>query len=100
MDLTVYYEKIRDTKDNIFEDFPVVVSLPTSDGGKSGVCSEVSRAVAAKMLVDGLARPASREEELLFRETQASAKKAADDLAAAARVTFTVMSQPAPAEKA
>jgi hypothetical protein len=55
MDLRIYYQKIRDVEATITEEFPVVVSKETPDGGKKGVRTQVPRKIAAKMIVEGLA---------------------------------------------
>src|ERR1035438_2217662 len=99
MDLTIYYQKVREEQAKISEEHVIVVSKDTPDGGKAGVCTEVPRALAARMFVDGMARPASVTETEAFRETQAKAKKVADDLAASARVTFNVVSQSGTVQK-
>jgi hypothetical protein len=99
MDLTGYYEKIREAKAKITDEFAVVVSNQTSDGGKAGLCTEVPRAVAARMVVDGVARQASAAEQKAFRDTQAKAKKQADEIAAAAKVTFQVQAQTGTVQK-
>ena len=91
MDLTIYYQKVRDEQSKFADEFPVVVSLDQQDGGKAGVQTEVPRALAAKMIVDGVARVASPAEAKAFREEKAKAKKAADDAAAAAKLQFSVM---------
>ena len=99
MDLTMYYEKIREVRAKIKAEFVVAVSLETPDGGKAGIFTEVPRAIAAKMFVDGQARAATAAEERDFHEAQAKAKLAADQAAAAARMTFNVVAQSAVAEK-
>ena len=91
MDLKVYYQKLRATEGEIGEQFPVVVSKETSDGGKGGRYAEVTRAVAAKMTLDGSARLATPEEAKTYRDTQAEAKKAADQAAEAAKVQLTIV---------
>jgi hypothetical protein len=91
MDLRAFYQKIRDAAAAIEQPFPVVVSLATADGGKEGMPIEVTRQVAAKMMVEGSARLANREEAQQFRERQAEAKRLADQAAAAARVQLTVL---------
>src|ERR1035441_7124302 len=53
MDLQVYYQKIRETEAKMADEFPLVVSMETADGGKSGTTTEVPRRLAAKMLVEG-----------------------------------------------
>ena len=92
MYLKQYYQKIRDTESKITEAFPVVVSTETADGGKPGVLTEVTPGIAARMLVEGVARLATAEEAMTFRAVQAEAKRAADQEAAAAKVQFTVLS--------
>ena len=74
MDLRAFYQKIRDAAAAIEEPFPMVVSLATADGGKEGMPIEVTRQLAAKMIVEGSARLASAEEARQFREQQAEAK--------------------------
>ena len=92
MDLKLYYQKIRDKESEITEAFPIVVSNETADGGKLGVLTEVTPAIAAKMVVEGVARLATAKEEMAFRTVQAEAKRVADQAAAAAKVQFTVVS--------
>ena len=92
MDLTLYYQKIRDAEARITEAFPVVVSHETPDGGKAGVLTEVTRRIAAKMMVDGLAHLASAEEARLFAAANAEARRLADQLTMAAKVQFAVLS--------
>jgi hypothetical protein len=91
MDLRAFYQKIRDAAAAIEEPFPIVVSLATADGGKEGMPIEVTRQLAAKMMVEGSARLANAEEARQFREQQAEAKRLADQAAAATRVQLTVL---------
>jgi len=76
MDLRLYYQKIREASSKIADAFPVVVSKETADGGKDGILNEVTRAIAAKMLVEGLARLASAEESAALRQEQAARRAA------------------------
>ena len=92
MDLQLYYQNIREFASTIEEAFPVVASLETADGGKAGTLTEVAAKLAAKMVVDGTARMASRKEAAAFRERHAEAKRVADQEAAAAKVQLTVLS--------
>ncbi|MBV9503810.1 MAG: hypothetical protein JO323_02270 [Acidobacteriia bacterium] len=62
MNLRGYYKRLRETESAIEEPFPVIVSLATPDGGKAGQRTEVSRALAARMITDGLARLATSDE--------------------------------------
>ena len=79
MDLRAYYQKIRETEEKLVDQFPVVVSCETQDGGRNGVCTEVSRSLAAKMLVEGAVREATADELRNFRKALADAKGAAED---------------------
>ncbi len=92
MDLRAYYQKIREREARFVDEFPVLVSCQTQDGGKPGVCTEVSRSLGAKMLVEGTAREATPEELRSFRKSQADAKRLADEAEAAKTVQFRVVS--------
>lgn len=91
MDLKRYYQKIRQVESTIADAFAVVVSLETPDGGKGGTLTEVLPRVAAKMVVDGVAKLASSEEAQRLRAAQAEAQRAAEQAAAANRVQLTVL---------
>jgi len=93
MDLRLYYQKIRETESRIADPFPVVVSIETPDGGRAGTCTEVSRAIAAKLIVDGTAQVAPADQARKFRDQQAESKRLADEIAEAAKVQVTVLSQ-------
>ena len=92
MDLQLYYQKIRDFAATIEEEFPVVVSRETPDGGKNGTLTEVPARLAAKMVVEGTARLAKPREAEAFRQEQAERKRVADQEAAAAKVQLSVLS--------
>lgn len=66
-DLKAYFHKIKQLEEVISEPFTVVASVETSDGGKEGVLTEVTRYQAAKLVADGKARFASEEELERFR---------------------------------
>jgi hypothetical protein len=92
MDLQVYYQKIRDVETKIADEFPLMVSVETSDGGKGGTKTEVPRRLAAKLIVEGQARLASKDELKAHREMLAEAKRLAERAAAAERLQLTVLS--------
>jgi len=93
MDVKAFYQKARQLAETIAETYAVVISLPTPDGGREGIASEVARTLAALMVVEGKARLASAEESQQFRAQAAEAKAAADQAAAANKVQFTVLSE-------
>jgi hypothetical protein len=92
MDLKTYYQKIRDTEAAIPTTSVVVASLQTDDGGKTGVLVEVSKHLAAKMLVEGSAQLATAPQVTAFQQQKAEALKAAEDAAAASKVEVTMVS--------
>ena len=92
MDLQIYYNKIRDLEQSLTEPSVVLVSLDTPDGGREGVRTEVSRRIAAKMIVEGCARLATTEEAREFQALKAEAKRRADQQAAASRMQFAILS--------
>lgn len=91
MDVKTYYQKIRETEVKIATPYVVLISLPTDDGGRKGVLVEVSRHLAAKMVVEGSAEIAPEEQAAAFREAQAAAFKAASDAATAGRLEVTMV---------
>ena len=92
MDLQVYYQKIREIEATIPDEYPLMVSVETHDGGKGGTKTEVPRRMAAKLLIEGQARLASKEEAKAHRNAVAEAKRAADHAEAAAKLQLTVLS--------
>jgi hypothetical protein len=91
MDLRLYYQKVQELETAIGEAYPVVVSEETPDGGKAGTLTEVPAAVAAKMVVDGIARLAGKKEEESFRKARIQAKEVADATIEAAKVQLSVV---------
>lgn len=91
MDLKQYFRKIRQVEATLLDRFPLVVSLETSDGGKPGLISEISRTEAAKMIVEGRAVLASEEEKEFYRQQQACAKEAAEKAELAKRVQIAIV---------
>jgi len=86
VDVKQYYRKIREVEAGLNEPYLLVVSQETSDGGKAGLVSEVSRAGAAKMIVEGRAALANPMETSVYRERQTAAKEAARKAELARRV--------------
>jgi len=91
MDLQLYYQKIRETEAGITDEYPLMVSVETTDGGKAGTKTETPRRLAAKLIVEGQARQATQEESEAFRKAIAEGKLAADTATAAARLQLTVL---------
>ncbi|HSW49933.1 MAG TPA: hypothetical protein VLH09_07140, partial [Bryobacteraceae bacterium] len=64
----------------------------TPDGGRAGVRTEVARALAARLVVEGGARLATVEETDAYREEAAEARRLAQESATAGRIQVTVVS--------
>jgi len=90
MDLKGYYRKVRKVESEIPEAEVVVVSEETNDGGKAGVMTEVQRAIAARLVVDGRARLATAEETEQFREETLRKKKEAEHEARLSKMQLTL----------
>ena len=93
MDLKSYYRKLREIESGLAEEFVVVRSLATPDGGIEGVLIEVARALAAKMIADGMAELADKAESDALRAKAAEDKKQEDQRRAAAKIQLTVLTE-------
>jgi hypothetical protein len=93
MDLKQYFRKIQTIEASLQEEYPILMSLETPDGGKEGRASEVSRSNAAVMIVEGRAVLATEEEKRQFLETQNIARKAVAAADAARRVQVAIISE-------
>ncbi|MGA8030064.1 MAG: hypothetical protein WB992_23200 [Bryobacteraceae bacterium] len=92
MDVKQYYRKVREVEATVSDPYPLVISLETSDGGKAGRGSEVSRELAAKLIVEGRAVLANEKDKELYHQRQAAMKKAADKVEFARRVQVAIVS--------
>src|SRR5262245_25989488 len=77
MNLRSYYQKIRELAESLEPGDVWVESLATPDGGKPGVFTQVSRQLAAKLIVDGRARLATTEAAQEFERKRAAMQPSA-----------------------
>lgn len=92
MDLKGIFRKIRQVESTIADEFAIIASLETVDGGREGVLTEVSRYMAAKLITEGRARLAHEEEVRGFREkTEAGRREFLENQAS--RVQISVLSE-------
>jgi uncharacterized Fe-S cluster-containing radical SAM superfamily enzyme len=91
MDLKAFYQKLRKIEFEIIEPNVVVVSHETSDGGRAGMKVEVSRIIAARLLLEGRARLATSEETAEYRETIEVARREDEQRIAAQRVQVNLI---------
>jgi uncharacterized Fe-S cluster-containing radical SAM superfamily enzyme len=91
MDLRMFYQKLRKLEREIAEPHVVVISQETSDGGKEGQRTEVSRVNAARLILEGRAHLASAEETVEYRRSVEVAMQDAEQRAMANRVQLNVI---------
>jgi len=94
MDVRQYYRKLREVEAGIKEPCVRVTSLETSDGGKPGIVSEVSREQAAKLIIEGRVTLSTDGEEKAFFGKQTADKKAFEKADMARRLQVTIVSAP------
>ena len=95
MELKQYFRKMRELESTIAEQYPLVVSLETPDGGKAGMITEVSRLNAARMIIEGRALLASESEREAYLNQQAAARKAAEKADLAKRIQVAILADSA-----
>jgi hypothetical protein len=93
MDLRAYYRKMREIEASIAEEFPVIKSVATEDGGNAGQLAEVTRAIAARMVNDGIAELASVDEVREFRRRAEEARAREEQRRRAAEIQFAILSE-------
>lgn len=93
MDLRLFYQKLRKIEQEITDPHVLVVSHETSDGGRAGRKSEVSRSNAARLILEGRARLAGVEEVTEYRATMEQARQEADQRAVAQKIQVNVVSE-------
>ncbi len=91
MDLRSYYTRIRETEELLTGEHLVLFSLKTSEGGKEGVLTEASRAIAARLIAEGRARVATDDEAIEFYEKHRESKERIDNEEAARRLQVMVI---------
>ena len=93
MDLRLFYQKLRKIEQEISDPHVLLVSNETPDGGRAGQKSEVSRSLAAKMILEGRARLASADEIAEYRAGVEQARQEADQRAVAQKIQVNVVSE-------
>ena len=93
MDLRLFYQKLRKIEQEITDAHVLVVSHETPDGGRAGQKSEVSRANAAKLILEGRARLAGADEVTEYRAAVEQARQEADQRSMAQKIQVNVVSE-------
>jgi uncharacterized Fe-S cluster-containing radical SAM superfamily enzyme len=92
MDLRAFYQKLRKIEQEIADVHVVVVSHETPDGGRPGQLAEVSRVIAARLILEGRARLATIAEAAEFREAAQKGVQEAREREMAGKVQVNVIS--------
>jgi hypothetical protein len=93
VDVKQYFRKIRDLEATLKEEYPIVISRETSDGGKPGLIIEVSRENAARLIVEGRAVLATEDERRQYLEQQAAVRRAAEKAELAKYVQVAILNE-------
>lgn len=93
MDLRAFYQKLRKIEQEITDSHVVVVSHETPDGGRPGQLAEVSRIIAARLILEGRARLATVDESTDFHAAAQKALVDAQQREAANKVQVNVISE-------
>ena len=94
MDVRVYFQKVRQLEATITHEHVVVVSEETSDGGKAGVLTEVSRGIAAKLIIESRAKLATAEQAKAYHAGEAVKREAAQRAEFATKLQVTLVTEP------
>lgn len=93
MDLKVFYQKLRKIEQEIADPHVLVVSNETPDGGRAGQKTEVTRAIAARLIVEGRARLAGAAEIAEYRGALDQARQDAEQRSMAQKIQVSVVSE-------
>ena len=93
MDLRMFYQKLRKIEQEIVDAHVIVVSHETPDGGRPGHKTEVSREIAARLILEGRARLATPEETAEHRDATEAARREAEQRKMAEKVQVNVISE-------
>jgi len=94
MDLRVYFQKVRQLEATIAHEHLVVISEDTGDGGKAGVLTEVARHTAAKLIIEGRAKPATEEQSKAYYAAESAKRETAQRAEFANTVQVTLVAEP------
>jgi|SRR5579871_3997047 len=93
MDLKVFYQKLRKLEQEIATAHVIVVSNETPDGGRAGLKVEVSRAIAARLILEGRARLGTPEESAEYYGAVEAERREAEQRSMANKVQVNVISE-------
>lgn len=86
-----YWEEVAEMAASIPDEYVLVVSRQTRNGGKAGTIAEVDRFTAGKLIVDATHTLASEEQATAYRDTQRQRIEESKREAAARRLQVEVI---------
>lgn len=93
MDLKLFYQKLRKIEQEITDPHVIVTSEETPDGGRAGQKVEVSRSIAARLILEGKARLATSEEASEYRVAAEAALREAEQKATVGKVQVNLITE-------
>lgn len=94
MNLRTYYQTVKRIREGLPEPYMLVTSLSTPNGGKEGVVTEVETSLAARMIADLSARPATDEEIAAYQAECERLRGEAKEEEMRSRLRVTLVSEP------
>lgn len=96
MDLRRYYQELRQKEAEIEGKDIYVVSLATADGGRAGVITQVPKSIGCRLIVEGKARLATREEAEKYEQEEERKRAEFASQEFARRIQVQVVAEPRP----
>ncbi len=96
MDLRRYYQELRQKEAEIEGKDIYVVSLATVDGGQAGVITQVPKGIGCRLIVEGKARLATREEAERYEQEEERKRAEFASQEFARKIQVQVVADPRP----
>lgn len=96
MDLKRYYQELRRKEAEIEGKDIYVVSLETADGGKAGVITQVPKTIGCRLIVEGRARLATKEETERYEQEEERKREEFASREFARKIQVQVVAEPRP----
>lgn len=90
MDVKQFYQQVRELSAQLAADAVVIKSLSTSNGGKAGVLTEVSRQTAAMQIILGTAVLATSDESTAYYQDMEARRQLAEKAEALTRLQVSL----------
>lgn len=94
MNLRTYYQNVKRIREGLPEPYTFLASLSTPNGGKEGIVTEVETSLAARMIADLTARPATGEEIAAYQADCQTLRAEAKEVELRSRLRVTLVNEP------